>query len=281
MTAPAVSSASSAAAPRQLQATIRYVVKGESAIFYPAEREKSYWPAEQHVVTITDMRPLREQLTIAQNGFVLLTRPTAVTDFFDPVQVEQVFYPEVVALAKELNGAVKAFAFGPVARSDNPANKQGRLPAFGAHVDYGRRTIENFTREHLGADADYWLRKRVVLMNFWRPLSTVYRTPLALCDAASVQESDLYPSEIRGGLDNPDRPPLWGFNLSYNQAHRWYYCDRMQPDEVFAFKLYDSDSSQPQWTGHTAFDLPDTPVDAPPRESIEIRTIAFMDQVSE
>ena len=280
MTAPAVSSSSAAAsasAPIQLQATIRYVVKGESAIFYPAEREKSYWPAEEHVVTITDMRPLREQLTIARNGFALLTRPTAVTDFFDAAQVERVFYPEVIALAKELNGAAKAFAFGPVARSDNPANKQGRLPAFGAHVDYGRRTIENFTREHLGADADYWLRKRVVLMNFWRPLFTVYRTPLALCDASSVQESDLHPSEIRGGLDNPDRPPLWGFNLSYNPAHRWYYCDRMQPAEVLAFKLYDSDSSQPQWTGHTAFDLPDTPADAPPRESIEIRTIAFIE----
>lgn len=266
------------ASPDQLQATIRYVVKGESAIFYPADREKSYWPAEEHVVTITNMRPLREQLTIAKNGFALLTRPTAVSDFFDPAQIEQIFIPEVAALARELNGAVKAFAFGAVARSDNPANTQGRLPAFGAHVDYGRRTIDNFTREYLGADADYWLKKRVVLMNFWRPLATVERTPLALCDASSVLESDLFPSEIRGGLDKAERPPLWGFNLSYNPQHRWYYCDRMQANEVFAFKLYDSDSSQPQWTGHTAFDLPHTPPDAPPRESIEIRTIAFIDK---
>jgi hypothetical protein len=263
--------------PRQLRATIRYVVKGESAIFYPAEREKSWWPAEEHEVPITDVRPLREQLTIASNGFALLTRPTAVTDFFDPVQIEQVLYPEVIELAKELNGAVKAIAFGPVARSDDPANKQGRLPAFGAHVDYGRRTIDNFAHDILGDEADYWLRKRVVLMNFWRPISTVYRTPLALCDASTVQQDDLYPSEIRGGLDDPDRPPLWGFNLSYNPKHRWYYCDRMQPDEVFAFKLYDSDSSQPQWTGHTAFELPNTPADAPPRESMEIRTIVFIE----
>ncbi|MES2625963.1 MAG: CmcJ/NvfI family oxidoreductase [Pseudomonadota bacterium] len=264
--------------PHQIQTSIRYVVKGESAIFYPADREKSYWPAEEHIVTISDIRPVRDQLTIAKNGFTLLTRPTAVTNFFDNTHLEQVFYPEVITLAKELNGAVKAIAFGPVARSDDPANKQGRLPAFGAHVDYGRKTIENFTREILGDEADYWLQKRVVLMNFWRPLSTVYRTPLALCDASTVKADDMYPSEIRGGLDNPDRPPLWGFNLSYNPDHRWYYVDHMRPDEVLAFKLYDSDSSQPQWTGHTAFELPNTPADAPPRESIEIRTIAFIDE---
>ncbi len=264
-------------APGQVRASIRYIVKGESAIFYPADREKSYWPGEDHVVTITDVRSWRGQMTIARNGFALLTRETAVRNFFDPVEVEQVLAPEVVALAKELNGAVHGFAFGPVARSDDPANKQGRLPAFGAHVDYGRRTIENFTREYLGDEADYWLQKRVVLMNFWRPISTVHRTPLALCDASTVQPEDLYPSEIRGGLDDPDRPPLWGFNLSYNPGHRWYYADKMQPDEVFAFKLYDSDSSQPQWTGHTAFEIPGTPADAPPRESMEIRTICFID----
>lgn len=262
----------------EIQASIRYVVKGESAIFYPADREKSYWPAEEHMVAITDMRPLRDYLTIEKNGFALLTRKTAVTNFFDAAQVEQIFYPEVTALAKQLNGAVKAVAFGPVARSDDPANKQGRLPAFGAHVDYGRKTIDNFAREILGDEADYWLRKRVILMNFWRPISTVYRTPLALCDASSVTSADLYPSEIRGGLDDPDRPPLYGFNLSYNPGHRWYYVERMQPDEVLAFKLYDSDSRLPQFTGHTAFELPDTPSDAPPRESIEIRTISFVDE---
>ena len=31
-----------------------------------------------------------------------------------------------------------------------------------------------------------------------------------------------------------------------------------------------------QWTGHTAFDDPTAAPDAPPRESIEIRTISFM-----
>ncbi len=261
---------------KQIRTDIRYVVKGERSIFYPADRDKSVWPAEDHVMTLTDMRPLQHELGVDRNGFTLLNHTSAVRDFFDPAQVEQVFFPEVIALAKQLNGAEHAVAFGPVPRSDDPAFKQGRLPAFGAHVDYGRRTIEEMTRPLLGERADYWFGKRVVLMNFWRPITTVYRTPLALCDASTVLPTDLHDSEIRGGLDDPNRGSLYGFNLSYNPDHRWYYLHRMRPDEMLAFKLYDSDASRPQWTGHTAFTDPDTPPDAPPRKSMEVRTVSFI-----
>ena len=50
----------------------------------------------------------------------------------------------------------------------------------------------------------------------------------------------------------------------------------MQPDEILAFKLFDSDKTRVQLTGHTAFDDPSSPAGAPARESIEIRTISFM-----
>ena len=263
-------------APHQIKATLRYVVQGERAIFYPGERDRSYWPGDDHEVMITDLRSLPELPTIERNGFTVLRHHTRVRNFLDPGEVETLWYPEVIGLAKRLNGAAHAIAFGPVARSDHPDNRDGRQPAFGAHVDYGRRTIEDIARPLLGAQADLWLSKRVVLMNFWRPISTVYRTPLALCDASTVQADDLHDSEVRGGLDDPDRASLYGYNISYNPGHRWYYLSRMQPDELFAFKLYDSDPGRPQWTGHTAINDPETPADAPPRQSMEIRTISFI-----
>lgn len=265
--------------PKQIKATIRYVVKGEKTIFYPADRDKSYWPAEDHEMTLTDMRPFQNELTIARNGFALLNHNTKVKNFFDPAEVQNVLAPEVIELAKQLNGAVRALAFGPVPRSDDPKISQSRAPAFGAHVDYGRATIEDQVRIMMGAkEAEPWLKKRLVLMNFWRPITTVHRTPLALCDASTVLPSDLNDSEIRGGLDDPTRPPLFGFNLSYNPNHRWYYVPKMRPDEVFAFKLYDSDPTRPQWTGHTAFADPDSTEDSPPRQSMEIRTISFIEK---
>jgi len=262
--------------PYRINATIRYVVKGESAIFYPADRKKSYWPPDDHLMTVTDARPFRDQLSVAANGFALLQHRSAVRDFFDPAQIDQVLVPEVTELAKEINGASRVIVFGPVARTDDPASRQGRLPSFGAHVDYGRRTIEDITRDMLGEEADQWLARRVVLMNFWRPIAPVFSSPLALCDASTVEAGDLHPSEVRGGLMDANRPPLYGFNLSFNPAHRWYYVPRMQPDELYAFKLYDSEQGVPQWTGHTAIIDPDTPPQAPARQSMEIRTISFI-----
>ncbi|HEY0964161.1 MAG TPA: CmcJ/NvfI family oxidoreductase [Pseudomonadales bacterium] len=264
--------------PKQTRATIRYVVKGEKSIFYPADRDKSYWPADDHEMTLTDMRPFQNELTIARNGFALLNHTTRVKNFFDPDEIQRVFAPEMIELAKTLNGAVHAIAFGPIPRSDDPKISQSRAPAFGAHVDYGRETVIEQVRLVMGAkEAERWISRRMVLMNFWRPITVVHRTPLALCDASTVSREDLHDSEIRGGLDDPNRPPLFGFNLSYNPNHRWYYVPKMRPDEVFAFKLYDSDPSRPQWTGHTAFNDPDTADDAPPRQSMEIRTVSFID----
>ena len=260
-----------------VETLIRYVVPGEKAIFYPADRDRSYWPPEEHRVRIESMRPRVSELALERNGFVLVREPTSVQNFYDTDEVKRVYYPEVFDLVRRLNGAAKVIAFGEVARSDGNQTGAGRLPAYGAHVDYGDVTVRQFTHEILGREeAERWLSMRYVLMNLWRPIKPVYRTPLALCDASTVVREDLNESEVRGGLNDPNRASLYGFNLSHSPRHRWYYAPRMQPDEVLAFKLFDSESSRVQWTGHTAFDDPTAAPDAPARESIEIRTISFI-----
>jgi len=114
-----------------------------------------------------------------------------------------------------------------------------------------------------------------MLMNLWRPIKTVEKTPLAVCDASTVRDEDLNPSEIRGGLNDPNTPTMCGYNLNYSPRHRWYYVPAMRPDEILAFKLCDSDKTRVRLTGHTAIDDPTSAPDAAPRESIEIRTISF------
>lgn len=268
--------------PHNVTAKIKYVVKGEHTIFYPGDREKSYWPGEFHEVNICDIHSLPdpERPSVARNGFALLQHDTkmAEPDYHDPAQIEKIYYPEMIALAQKVNGAQKAIAFGHVARNDAPDARQHLQPSYAAHVDYGRKTIEEYAYNILGEEAEKWLQKRVVLMNFWRPIRTVLRTPLALCDAATVTKDDLNFAEVRGGLDNPDRPPLYGWNLSHNPDHKWYYAFEMRPDEIFAFKLYDSVDDVPQYSAHTAIDLPWTDDSTPPRHSMEIRTISFIDE---
>jgi hypothetical protein len=262
--------------PDRVEARIKYVVAGEKAIFYPTDREKSYWPGEEHVVSVENLRLHADSLSLEKNGFVLLRGPTSVSDFYDPQVVQSVYFAEVIELVKRLNGAEKVIVFGEVVRSDAPGSSDGALPAYGAHIDYGDRSVRAFAEDVLGKqEAAKWLRGRYVLINVWRPITPVHRSPLALCDAASVSPGDLNDSEVRGGLMDPERPSLFGYNLSYNPQHRWYYAPLMQPDEVLVFKLFDSDRSRVQWTGHTAFDDPSSGPGAPPRESIEVRTISF------
>jgi hypothetical protein len=260
-----------------VEAAIRYVVAGEKAIFHATDREKSYWPVDEHRMRIEDMRARVHELSLERNGFVLLKQPTAVKNFHDPAEIHDVYYREIAEIVKRLNGAEKVIVFGEVARSDAPKTGDGALPAYGAHVDYGDVTVRQFAEDILGKDeAGRWLKRRHVLMNLWRPIRPVMRTPLALCDASTVAQGDLNDSEVRGGLMDANRKPLHGFNLSYSPKHRWYYAPRMQPDEILVFKLFDSDRGRVQWTGHTAFNDPQAEPDAPPRESIEIRTISFL-----
>jgi hypothetical protein len=261
-----------------IDAIIPYVVAGETAIFYPGKREDSYWPTEEHPVVIRDMRPIAERLDLETNGFVVLDRPTALKDFSDPARIKQVYYPEIEALVKELTGAFKVLIFGDIVRSDAKGTPDSRLPARGAHVDYDEPTVQWWTRQEVGdEEAERLLKHRHVLINLWRPITTVEKSPLALCDASTVEKQDLNRSEVRGGLDDPNRETMCGFNLAHSPRHRWYYVPHMRPDEIFAFKLCDSDAGRVQWTGHTAFDDPTSPADARPRQSIEIRTISFIE----
>ncbi len=259
-----------------VEAVMPYVVPGESSVFYPGQREASYWPVEDHVVRIHDARPVADQLALEETGFVLKRRPTAVKDFNDPDEVRAVYYPEIEALVKELTGAKRVLIFGDIVRSDAQGTPDGRLPARGAHVDYDAPTVRWWTEKLTSPEeARALLQRRFLLMNLWRPIRTVEKTPLAICDASTVARSDLNPSEIRGGLNDPNTPTMCGYNLAYNPRHRWYYVPRMKPDEILAFKLCDSAPGVVQWTGHTAFDDPTSAQDAAPRQSIEIRTISF------
>ena len=66
------------------------------------------------------------------------------------------------------------------------------------------------------------------------------------------------------------------YSVKYNPAHRWFYVPRMQPDEALLLKCSDTSSDVPaRFTPHSAFIDPSAPADAPPRESIEVRTLVF------
>ncbi|MGC1269508.1 MAG: CmcJ/NvfI family oxidoreductase [Croceibacterium sp.] len=262
-------------AAHDVETTMNYVVRGEKATFYAGDRDRSYWPHDPHPVTIHDMRPIAGQLSFDRNGFVLVDQPSGIADYTDKDQLAR-YCRDTEALVGRLTGAAKVISFGPIVRTSQTGTHGHNQPAHGAHVDYGARTVADFTRNILGPEeAERLLARRHMLINVWRPIKPVESTPLAVCDASTVRAEDLFDSEVVGGLGGLPFS-LWGFNLAYRPDHRWYWVPQMQPNEALAFKLWDSDAARVQLTAHSAFEDTTAPEGAAPRESIEVRTIAFM-----
>ncbi len=258
-----------------VETTMKYVVRGEKATFHAGDRAKSYWPVDEHPVTIHDVRPIADSLAFDRNGFLLVDEPTDVTDFTDQDELAR-YCRQTEALVQRLTGANKVVSFGPIVRTNASGAHGHNQPAHGAHVDYGAKTVADFTRDLLPADeAERRLAGRHMLLNVWRPIVMVESAPLAVCDASTVRREDLFDSEVVSGLGGLPFS-LWGFNLAYDPAHRWSWVPHMQPWEVLVFKLFDSDPDAVQFTAHSAFEDPNTPPDAAPRQSIEVRTIAYM-----
>lgn len=264
------------ATARDVRTTMKYVMRGEKATFHPGDRAKSYWPVDEHEVTVHDVRPIRDQLSFDRNGFVLVDEPSGIADFADPDELAR-YCRETEALVKRLTGADKVVSFGPMIRTNATGAHGHNQPAHGAHVDYGARTVADFTRDLLPPEeAERRLAGRHMLINVWRPIAMVESAPFAVCDASTVKREDLFDSEVVGGLGDFQRRSLWGFNLAYDPDHLWYWVPQMQPWEALVFKLFDSDPDAVQHTAHSAFEDPDTPADAAPRQSIELRTIAYL-----
>ncbi len=255
-------------------ATMKYVVRGEKATFFAGDRERSYWPGEEHQVVFHDLRPELGELALERNGFVVVDEPSGIADYTDKAQLDA-YCRATEALVQRLTGAAKVVSFGPILRTSATGTHGHNQPAFGAHVDYGAKTVADFSRQIMGEEeADQRLKGRHMLINVWRPIAMVESAPLALCDARTVGREDLFDSEIVGGLGGLDFS-LWGFNLAYSPDHRWCWVPQMQPWEASVFKLFDSDAGAVQFTAHSAFIDPTAPPDAAPRQSIEMRTIAY------
>jgi len=237
-------------------------------------RRRTSGMEETHRVEIADGRRAGE-LSIDQNGFVLVEHRTQVRDFFDADELKRVYYPEVVALIQRVSGAKRAVVFDHTLRSGDEAEREAKLvrePVLSAHNDYTEWSGPNRVREVMGAEADELLKRRFAIIQMWRAIAQpIVSNPLAMADARSVAADDLLIAERR----YPNRIGQT-YRLKYNPQHRWFYFPEMRRDEAIVFKVYDSEKDgRARFTPHTSFDDPSTPPGAAPRQSIEARALAF------
>jgi hypothetical protein len=229
---------------------------------------------ETHQVKILDGRAVNDLLSLDREGFVLLRRPTAATNLYDDAEVTSLYYPECERIIREATGATRVVAFDHIARNAALSAKgnQIKLPASRVHNDYTAWSAPQRVRDLMGDEADELLKHRFAEINLWRPIrGPLVRSPLALCDAQSLSEENLVASELR----YPDRTGET-YAVTYNPGQRWYYFPKMQADEFVLIRCFDSArSGAARFSAHGAFEDPNVPPDAPPRESIEVRTLVF------
>jgi hypothetical protein len=138
------------------------------------------------------------------------------------------------------------------------------------HIDQSYEASTKRVSYHLPDEADELLKGRYQIINVWRPIKPIYRSPLAVADAHSVPDSDLVGTK----LIYPDREGET-FSVKANPAHKWYYRYGQTPDIVTLIKCFDSKADgRARRVPHTAFVNPETE-DHPPRESIEVRALVF------
>jgi hypothetical protein len=252
-----------------VDAVIAYVARtGERPRYYANDHSKDRVSLDLQVMTLSDGRV--DPPALDREGFVLVDHRA------DPMAVDD--QAAIIALVKAQTGADAVVVTAPgVRRFSERSGKAGSLnnsmPARFAHVDISDATAAQFSA---GSVPDGVAVRRSAHYNVWRALSDPPTdVPLAVCDARSWTVDDMILADAI--FDEPDKPE-WSFEglvVAHNPAHRWLWFPDMTAGEALIFKTHDSDPATPHCVPHVAFDNPQCSADAPPRQSIEMRAIAY------
>ena len=237
------------------------------------EKRKGQYEGQR--LKIYNGRAIAGQLSLERQGFILVNQATQMKDFYNEDELRSVYYRETEELVKKTCAAKRVLVFDHTLRSADQAvreDKQISGPVRNAHNDYTEWSGPQRVRDLLPEQAEELLKRRFAVVQTWRPINRpVEREPLAIADGRSIGVKELIPS----ARIYPDRRGEV-YHSTYNPEHVWYYFPTMQRDEAIVFKTFDSaKDGRTRWTAHCAFDDPTSPPGAPPRESIEMRTLAF------
>ena len=274
-------------APESVQANFNYtndVEKLTEIYFYECPEAKDvHIPGDDaHQMSVyngwsrNDERPFSAD----KEGFQLADFKTGYSEWDNDEKVRETFYPEIVEFLKRTVGAKRVLVFDHTIRTkgndtkpitDEKATSQ-RAPVMLVHCDYTAESGPLRVKQLLKDEADDLLSRRVSLINVWKPVRNIVKErPLAMCDVTSSPDTDFFKLYLRYRERNGEN-----YVMRHNGKHKWWYFPEMTPEQVILLKTYESETDgRARFVGHTAFEDPTTPADAPVRESVEIRTICF------
>jgi hypothetical protein len=226
-------------------------------------------------------------------GFELVSHSSAITDWTDDDEIAAVHYAEIEAIARDLTGCDAALVSDHVKRTAEHAKREREQEPVrlvhsdfaanydqvvrGAYYDVRGRGAATLARSGLTAD-QIERAPRIMMMQFWRNLGPAKMDlPVAFCDNRTVTPAETRPFKYTGyvaggrsfdalSIVKPDDPSI----------HGWHVFPELKPDEVVAFRTYDTDligTGGTYFTPHSAFPDPDVAPGNPGRFSIELRVL--------
>ena len=231
---------------------------------------------ETHEIQVRDIRGHESDYNLDRDGFEVVKLHMEAPQAYEREAIEGAYYDYVCDLVKRELGASKVIAFDHNYRSAGAQyNTVTDRPAYMVHNDYTEASGPQRIVDLLPADeAEERLKKRYAFINLWRPVNhPAEDLPLGVCRADSIDAADL----VTCAMFWPERDGET-YVMHHNPGQEWFYLSRMATDEGLLLKCYDSvRDGRARFAPHTAFEDPTSRPEAKPRESVEVRTIAFFD----
>jgi hypothetical protein len=255
---------------------------------------------EVHTLEVHDARLLPQGANILSPnsmGFTMVPHVSSIKDWSNKESLVSTYYDEVFAVLRELTGAEHIFA--AQAHISRPSECE---PSHHVHNDVTRNLKEAYLCALSGEEPDRssWIGeekdimmfvkhgeavaqmkaagltseqlagRRILMLNTWRNTSDepVRRYPFAVADQRTIKSGD----GCGGSLGR--------LGVRRREGQQFYYYPGMTSEEMLVFLNYDSDAKEHAPCVHSAFEDVNTPADAPPRHSIELRCILVMPAAS-
>ncbi|KAI4527203.1 hypothetical protein K525DRAFT_257220 [Schizophyllum commune Loenen D] len=242
---------------------VKLVANGESLYLSPNE------------VPMHDLRKEAKKPTLEDNGFTWVNLPFAELD--GPEGWQDRYAKFTCDYIKSITGAKEVRCINYQIRRRTPGDEDnvdanydqaqekalGMQPVPAVHVDINKERAR--TRLLAAFDGEHQDAERVAIINVWRPLNgPVMDAPLALCDASTLDPSDMmWTTDKYGG----------GYFIRHNENMRWMYVHDQLPDEALIFRQFDNTIpyGKAGCVPHTAFFDEERKNMGKPRSSIELR----------
>ncbi|KAK0920868.1 hypothetical protein LTR91_008564 [Friedmanniomyces endolithicus] len=240
---------------------------------------------EKVAVRIRNIRGNGDDYSLETHGFKVGHLECHLQDWSSDDELRRVYFPEVIELLKRETGAKYVFQYEWHVRlttledglkQDSSGAVDIKGPVRRVHIDESPAAAILEYNYHIQPRAEHnkHLKGRPFgVYNVWKPLKTVRRDPLALCDCRSVANEDLHATKVcvpkMGEIENISlRAPKDG------RKHDFVYVGSQRPDQALVFRIFDSridgvvDGKFSHGVAHSSFVDPGTEREAA-RESVE------------